>query len=269
MPAMMLQRTCIRRILIVPTLQRGNDVLTLQRHPDGIAPSPGGVLFFACPKKRTKRKGSPAAETTPADGLRNRRGKNSLRSNSLPLFSGPAPRRPAQRQRAVFLPRKSFIPQSVLLAGPALRLVAGHSEGDRSHAPAWERYLDAPALSGWHRHPCREAFFSLPAQRKEPKERAALPLRRPRSRTPPPGSAPKGCFSSPEKPSCPEPSSWRGQRSASWRGILRAIVPTLQRGNGLLTLPRHRFKKSRNPKTPSPATDQSRTIAPFVALPNK
>lgn len=29
--------------------------------------------------------------------------------------------------------------------------------------------------------PCRVAFFSLPAQRKEPKERAALPLRRPRS----------------------------------------------------------------------------------------
>ena len=104
MPAMMLQRTCIRRILIVPTLQRGNRVVTLQRHQDGLAPSPGGVLFFACPKKRTKRKGSPAAETTPIDGLRNRRGKNSLRSNSLPLYPGSAPRRPAQRQRAVFFP---------------------------------------------------------------------------------------------------------------------------------------------------------------------
>ena len=76
-------------------------VRTFQRHQNGVDPSPGGVLFFACPKKRTKRKGSPAAETTPVDGLRNRRGKNSLRSNSLPLFPGSAPRRPAQRQRAV------------------------------------------------------------------------------------------------------------------------------------------------------------------------
>ena len=89
-----------------------------ERHPDAPAspnrqhPSPGGVLFFACPKKRTRRvvcatplrKGSPAAETTPVDGPRNRRGKNSLRSNSLPLFPGSAPRRPAQRQRAVFFP---------------------------------------------------------------------------------------------------------------------------------------------------------------------
>ena len=33
----------------------------------------------------------------------------------------------------------------------------------------------------WYRPPRRMAFFSLPAQRKEPKERAALPLRRPRS----------------------------------------------------------------------------------------
>ena len=98
--------------MIVPTLQRGNAVLTLQRHPDGIAPSPGGVLFFACPKKRTRRvvcatplrKGSPAAEKTPVAGLRNRRGKNSLRSDSLPLSPGSAPRRPAQRQRAVFVP---------------------------------------------------------------------------------------------------------------------------------------------------------------------
>ena len=79
-------------------------VRTFQRHQNGVDPSPGGVLFFACPKKRTKRKGSPAAETTPVDGLRNRRGKNSLRSNSLPLFPGSAPRRPAQRQRAVCFP---------------------------------------------------------------------------------------------------------------------------------------------------------------------
>ena len=89
-----------------------------ERHPDAPAspnrqhPSPGGVLFFACPKKRTRRvvcatplrKGSPAAETTPVDGLRNRRGKNSLRSDSLPLVPGSAPRHPAQRQRAVCFP---------------------------------------------------------------------------------------------------------------------------------------------------------------------
>ena len=136
----------LSRTMIVPTLQRGNAIWTLQRYPDGITPLPGGVLFFACPKKRTKRKGSPAAETTPVDGLRNRRGKNSLRSNSLPLSPGSAPRRPAQRQRAVFFP------------------------GD---------------------------------------------------------------------PSCPEPSSWRGQRSSSWRWRLRGIVPTLQRGNGVVTFPRH------------------------------
>ena len=93
-------------------------------------PLPGGVLFFACPKKRTKRKGSPAAETTPVDGLRNRRGKNSLRSDSLPLFPGSAPRRPAQRQRAVVLPRKSILPRTVSLAGPAFHLMTGNLEGD-------------------------------------------------------------------------------------------------------------------------------------------
>ena len=48
------------------------------------------ILFFACPKKRTKRKGSRATETTPAAKVRNRRGKNSLRSNSLPLHPVPA-----------------------------------------------------------------------------------------------------------------------------------------------------------------------------------
>ena len=154
MPAMMLQRPCLMRIFIVPTLQRGNAHPDAPASPNRQHPSPGGVLFFACPKKRTRRvvcatplrKGSPAAETTPVDELRNRRGKNSLRSNSLPLVPGSAPRRPAQRQRAVFFP------------------------GD---------------------------------------------------------------------PSCPEPPSWRGQRSCSQREFLRAIVPTLQRGNGVVTLPRH------------------------------
>ena len=37
------------------------------------------------------RKGSPAAETAPFVGVRNRRGKNSLRSNSLPLHPVPHP----------------------------------------------------------------------------------------------------------------------------------------------------------------------------------
>ena len=101
--------------------------------------------------------------------------------------------------------------------------------------------------------PRRVAFFSLPAQRKEPKERAALPLRRPRStgcgtggaRTrcaqtacpffpvPHPAArlSAKGLFFFPGNPPCPEPPSWRGQPSTSRQGILRGIVPTLQREN--------------------------------------
>ena len=130
MPAMVLQRPCLMRIFIVPNLQRGNIDQDAPASPGWHRPSPGGVLFFACPKKRTKRKGSPAAETTPVDGLRNRRGKNSLRSNSLPLFPGSAPRRPAQRQRAVVLPRKSILPRTVSLAGPAFHLMTGNLEGD-------------------------------------------------------------------------------------------------------------------------------------------
>ena len=90
--------------LIFPPSSPGTPPRTLQPHQNAIDPLPGGVLFFACPKKRTKRKGSPAAETTPVDGLRNRRGKNSLRSDSLPLVPGSAPRHPAQRQRAVCFP---------------------------------------------------------------------------------------------------------------------------------------------------------------------
>ena len=113
-----------------------------ERHPDAPAspnrqhPSPGGVLFFACPKKRTRRvvcatplrKGSPAAETTPVDGVRNRRGKNSLRSDSLPLVPGSTPRRPAQRQRAVFRPRKPVLPRTVGVAGPAFLSAAGGND---------------------------------------------------------------------------------------------------------------------------------------------
>jgi len=57
-------------------------------HP--LSPCGRGILFFACPKKRNKRKGSPAAETTPFAKVQNRRGNNSLRSNSLPLH--PVPR---------------------------------------------------------------------------------------------------------------------------------------------------------------------------------
>ena len=113
-------------ILILPTLQPVNTPpRTLQPHQNAIAPLPVGVLFFACPKKRTKRKGSPAAETTPVDGLRNRRGKNSLRSNSLPLFPGSAPRRPAQRQRAVFLPRRPVLPRTTLPSGASVPLRNG------------------------------------------------------------------------------------------------------------------------------------------------
>jgi hypothetical protein len=54
-----------------------------------LSPCGRGILFFACPKKRIKRKGSPVAETTPFAKVRNRRGKNSLRSNSLPLHPVP------------------------------------------------------------------------------------------------------------------------------------------------------------------------------------
>ena len=83
--------------------------------------------------------------------------------------------------------------------------------------------------------PCRVAFFSLPAQRKEPKERAALPLRRPRSTgcgtggaktrcaqtacpffpVPHPAArlSAKGLFFFPGNPPCPAPPSWRGQPS--------------------------------------------------------
>ena len=55
-------------------------------------------LLFA-QKKVAKEKGQPAAETTPVDEARTRRGENSLRSNSSPLGSDSALRRPAQRQR--------------------------------------------------------------------------------------------------------------------------------------------------------------------------
>ena len=59
---------------------------TISGNPCGLS-----ILFFAFPKKRIKRKGSPAAETTPFAEVQNRRGKNSLRSNSLPLHPVPHP----------------------------------------------------------------------------------------------------------------------------------------------------------------------------------
>ena len=68
---------------------RGQDIYIYVMTPGN--PCGMGILFFACPKKRTKRKGSPAAETTPFAEVQNRRGKNSLRSNSLPLHPVPHP----------------------------------------------------------------------------------------------------------------------------------------------------------------------------------
>mgnify|MGYP006974893329 CR=1 FL=1 len=76
-------------------------------------PSPGGILFFVCPKKRIKRNGSPSAETAPVVELRNRRGKNSLRSNSSPLISGSAPRRTAQRRWHPSSPDNPFQKKSI------------------------------------------------------------------------------------------------------------------------------------------------------------
>ena len=134
MPAMMLQRPCLMRIFIVPNLQRGNIDQDAPASPGWHRPSPGGVLFFACPKKRTKRKGSPAAETTPVDGLRNRRGKNSLRSDSLPLSPGSAPRRPAQRQRAVFFPGNPSCPASSSRRGQRRTSLPGIQRGS---LPRW------------------------------------------------------------------------------------------------------------------------------------
>ena len=144
--------------MIVPTLQRGNAAPDAPASPNRQHPLPGGVLFFACPKKRTKRKGSPAAETTPVDGLRNRRGKNSLRSNSLPLSPGSAPRRPAQRQRAVFVPGDPSCPEPPSRRGQPstsrrsiLREIV--PTRDRSHAPAWERRPGRSSVRFRHQPP--------------------------------------------------------------------------------------------------------------------
>ena len=137
--------------------ERKTIVLTPQRHQGGIDPSPGGVLFFACPKKRTKRKGSPAAETTPVDGLRNRRGQRptswqgSMGARIMPAI--PPPSRPD-------LPRRQHPPpwcvacrspalRAMVRSSPVLSLPAPpptrcpenkhHRGHDRSHAPARKR----------------------------------------------------------------------------------------------------------------------------------
>ena len=127
--------------------------------------------------------------------------------------------------------------------------------------------------------PCRVAFFSLPAQRKEPKERAALPLRRPRStgcgtggaRTrcaqtacpflpvPHPAArlSAKGLFFFPGNPPCPARSSWRGQPSTSRAGIPRGSFPRssvrLCCRSPTITLNHHRGHGPLLPKNPAPA----------------
>ena len=86
--------------IVYPQVTQNSSVITtsFRINPNRSSPCGRGILFFACPKKRTKRKGSCVAETTPFDDLWNRRGKNSLRSNSLPLFSDFRARRTAQRR---------------------------------------------------------------------------------------------------------------------------------------------------------------------------
>ncbi len=77
------------------------------------------ILFFLCPKKRTKRKGSQAAETTPFGKVRNRRGKNSRRSDRLPLH--PAPDLAARLSgNGLHSPRTRFFQKSNSSAGSAL-----------------------------------------------------------------------------------------------------------------------------------------------------
>ena len=73
---------------------------------------------------------------------------------------------------------------------PAIQNPPNKEQGRQDNTPAplivrtLQRENDVLTLQRhrkWYRPPRRMAFFSLPAQRKEPKERAALPLRRPRS----------------------------------------------------------------------------------------
>ncbi len=85
--------------------------------PHPLSPCGRGILFFACPKKRNKRKGSPAAETAPFAKVRNRRGNNSLRSNSLPLH--PVPRLAARRSANG--PHRARIPLNETSRNPAGR----------------------------------------------------------------------------------------------------------------------------------------------------
>ncbi len=81
---------------------------------------PAGFPFFSlrAQRKRTKRKGSQAAETTPFVKAWNRRGKNSLRSNSSPL--PPAPDLAARLSgNGANRPRTPLSPSKKSLAGRA------------------------------------------------------------------------------------------------------------------------------------------------------
>ena len=101
----------LSRTMIVPTLQRGNAIWTLQRHQIGISPSSGGVLFFACPKKRTKRKGSPAAETTPVAGLRTGGAKTRCAQTVCPFFPVPHPAARLSAKGLFFVPENPSCPE--------------------------------------------------------------------------------------------------------------------------------------------------------------
>jgi hypothetical protein len=81
---------------------------------------PEGAAFFSlrAQRKRIKRKGSPAAETAPAAEPRNRRGKNSLRSNSLPLHPVPHPTARLSG-KGPHCPRTHFFLHANLLPGQA------------------------------------------------------------------------------------------------------------------------------------------------------
>ena len=138
-------------VLIVPTLQRGNAA------PD--APASASATNHQQPHPPPSR---PRPAPTEKPGTCGR--------------SGPCPRyQPRQKKKkdATSNPPGTPTPQQ-LKVSTAQQLIF--------HAPAWERAdPDAPASPEMASPPCRGAFFCLPAQRKEPKERAALPLRRPRS----------------------------------------------------------------------------------------
>ena len=59
MPALMLQRPCLRGFLSVPTLQRGNADRKLQRHREWHRPLAGWRSFLCLPKEKNQKKGQP------------------------------------------------------------------------------------------------------------------------------------------------------------------------------------------------------------------